>query len=527
MYDYVVIGAGTAGCAVAARLSADPSRSVLALEAGGSDRRLESRMPLGFAKQFRTKLDWAFETEPEPGCDDRRIFQPRGKMLGGTSGMNGMVWVRGHPSDFDGWDVPGWDWSSVKPVFERVEQRYDLGHEDAGRPVRITRRKAVDPVSRAFVQSAMAAGHRHSKDVSGPELDGVAHPATTVYGGRRWSMARAYLDDARKRPNLDVVTHAHVRRVVIENGRVTAVEWDDRRGRRQRADVRREAVLCAGAFGTPHLLQLSGVGDPDHLTDIGITPLVESPEVGRALVEHPLVYCNWELRPGQVGLFDAEHPKYLAAWLLGGRGKLGSNYIEAVCHARTDPALHAPDVQIVMGPGFFFRHGEVEHERPGFLVAPSLWTPRSRGTVLARSADPHEPPAIQLNMLAEREDLEALIRAVRMAREIVAQSPLAEMAGAEIHPGPDVQSDAELERFIRATCEHTYHPAGSARMGPPGHSVLDEHLRVRGVEGLRVADTSAVPVIPRANTMAVAVLIGERCADAILSGDRAEVAATA
>ncbi len=279
-------------------------------------------------------------------------------------------------------------------------------------------------------------------------------------------------------------------------------------------------ILSAGAFNTPHLLQLSGIGPADHLRELGIDTLVDSPAVGANLSEHPATLINWELAAGQPGLSDATHPKWLLRWLIGGKGKLASNIAEALAHVRTREELEAPDFQLLFGPAFFWEHGTVEHPKPAMVIAQSYWTPASRGTVLARSRDPHELPEVRLNMLTEREDLEAMIRAIRLSREIAATAPLAEFVGEEIHPGAAVQSDGELEAWIRATAEHTYHPACTARMGEPGEGAVDAELRVHGVEGLRVADTSVLPTITRANTNAPAMMVGERCAEFIRAGAR-------
>lgn len=300
-YDHIVIGAGSAGCAVAARLSEDPARRVLLIEAGGSDRRLEIRAPAAFGQQFHTSMDWDHHTQPEPAADGRRIYLPRGKSLGGTSSMNAMLWVRGSALDYDGWEVPGWGWSDVEPVFRRMEDHF-LGGAAHGRggPMRINRLRSPDPVARAFVDAAAQAGIRRADDLSGPELDGVGPAPTTTAGGRRWSAARGYLDAARRRPNLTVMTKALVLRIVLRDRRAVGVEVEHR-GRVRTLSSRADIVLSAGAFGTPQLLQLSGIGPAEHLSDVGIDPVVDNPAVGAHLSEHPMTFMNWELRPPYVG----------------------------------------------------------------------------------------------------------------------------------------------------------------------------------------------------------------------------------
>jgi choline dehydrogenase len=514
-YDHIVIGAGSAGCAVAARLSEDPARRVLLIEAGGSANRLEVLAPLAFSNQFHSKIDWDYKTEPEPGCDNRRIYEPRGKVLGGCSSMNAMLWLRGHRLDYDGWGIEGWGWDDVRPVFERIERRSGIPgyatNEDG--PIHVTRQRDPDPLTEMFIEAARAAGVPASEDLSDSE-EGAGPSSTTIWKGRRWNAARAYLGPAKRRSNLTVLKKALVKRVVVREGRAVGVEWE-RRGRKGAAAASGDIVLAAGAFNTPHLLQLSGIGPAEHLKSVGIEPLLDSPGVGSNLQEHAMTLVNWELREGHIGLSDATHPKYLVRWLAGGRGKLASNIAEALALIRTDDSLEAPDFELLFGPAFFWEHGAVEHPKPAMVIAQSLWTPKSRGTVLARSADPKELPAVQLNMLTEREDVDALIRAIRRSREIGATQPMASMIETEIHPGSDAQSDEELERWIRSTCEHTYHPACTARIGPEGEGVVDAELRVHGIEGLRVADASILPVITRANTNAPAIMIGERCASFI------------
>ena len=514
-YDHIVVGSGSGGSAVAARLSEDPGVRVLLIEAGGSDLRLEVRAPVAFPNQFHSKIDWDYFTEPEPGCGYRRIYQPRGKVLGGCSSMNAMLWIRGSAADYDGWGLDGWRWQDVYPFFLKMEDHFlDDGEHGHDGPMKVRRQDHHDPLSELFVQAAAKAGVPTSQDVSGPHLHGVSIAPVTVADGHRWSTARGYLDAARKRKNLTVITKALVHRVLIDNGRAVGVEFE-RRGTMTRAKARGEVVLSAGAFGTPHLLQLSGIGDAELLRDIGVTCVIDNPHVGAHLAEHPLTLLNWEIKSEHVGLFDATHPKYLAQWLARREGKLASNVAEAIAHIKTIDDLADPDFQLVFAPTFFWQHGLIEHPVPAIAMAQSQWTPRSQGWVRAQSADPRQKPAVQLNLMTDEHDLEAQVRAIKFSREIAATAPLIDVLGDEIYPGAAVASDDQLRTWVRSHCEHTFHPSCTARMAAAGEGVLDEKLRVRGIDGLRVADASALPHIPHANTNAPSILMGERCAEFI------------
>ena len=519
-YDYIVIGAGSGGCTVGARLSEDPDVSVLLVEAGGSNRKLEVKAPLAFSKQFHTNLDWDYWTEPEPHLNGRRIFEPRGKMLGGSSSMNAMIYIRGNKLDYDAWaegGATGWSYDDVLPLFKRAENNEQLENEfhARGGPLNVTKVKDVDPVCRAYVEAAASLGIPRNDDFNGARQDGTGQFQVNHHRGMRFSANEAYLRPAKKRSNLTVRTNTLATKLIVEHGRAVAVELTDAKGKSERVDAGSEVILAGGSFNTPALLQHSGIGPADFLRSVGVTPVADLPAVGEHLMEHPLVYVTHELAEGQVGMFDAEEPKYALKWMLMRRGKLASNFAETGGHIRTDPTMAAPNFQMLFGAGFFFEHGLVTWDAPAGVIGLSYIAPRSRGTVRIRSADPGRKPAVVLNMLSEQSEMDEMTDAVERAREIAATGPARAVLAGEITPGPQVRTREEIAAWIRTTCQHTYHPSCSARIGSPEDGVVDPELRVHGIERLRIADCSVMPTVTRGNTHAPAVMIGERCAELI------------
>ncbi len=528
-YDYVIVGAGSAGCALANRLSADPSVKVLLLEAGGSDRNLNIRIPVGFAKQFRTDLDWGYSSEPEPNLIGRSMYLPRGRSLGGSSSMNAMIYLRGHRTDFDGWaanGAPGWSYAEVLPYFKRSENNeriHDQYHGQGGE-LNVADPTWTSTLSEPFVESGVAAGLKRNDDFNGAEQDGIGPMQVTQKRGRRWSSADAFLHPVRKqRDNLTVATKSHARRVLVEGGRAVGVEYGSEKDGVQTARAGREVIVSAGAYNSPQLLMLSGIGPADHLREVGIDVVVDSPHVGQHLQDHCMSTLTWETEDKGT-LADATHPKHLARYLVSrGKGKLSSNVGEAGAHPRVAEGATAPDFQILMGPVYYFDNGFRTYPNPAFTLAPSFLRPRSEGSVRLRSADPHDSPAIHLNFLGDPEDVKACVDAVRLCREIAESGPLGKLAKRNIDPGPGVLADDQIEAWVRAELQHEYHPSSTCRMGAEDDGVLDEQLRVRGVDGLRVIDASSQPKIVAANTNAVAVMLGERGADLIL--DKSPLAA--
>ncbi|GAA3066567.1 GMC family oxidoreductase [Streptosporangium carneum] len=527
-YDYVIVGAGSAGCVLANRLSADPATTVALIEAGGAADRLEVRMPAGFAKLFKTSCDWGFTTVEQSGLSGRRLYWPRGRMLGGSSSMNAQMWVRGHRADYDGWEVPGWSYDEVLPYFRRAERRVGSNHGDvygtAG-PIRISELRSPNPMTAVFLRACEELGLNRLDELNGPSNEGCSQTPVTQDRGRRCSSADAYLKPAARRPNLAVLTSCHVRRVVIEDGRATGVEYGqaatggDGRGGSAGSQgngggtivrARREVVLAAGAIGSPHLLMLSGVGAADELLAQGIEPVHDLPQVGANLQDHlasgVILHC-----PRPVTLAGAESVGNLLRFLVGRSGMLTSNVGEAVAFIRTSAGEPAPDIELIFAPGPFIDHGLTPPPGHGLTIASILLRPESRGRVFLEGRDVVIDPAY----LTAEADVRRQVAGLRKAKELFATAALLPFAGPPMNPYWGAESDEELVRWIRERSETLYHPVGTCRMGEDADAVVDPELRVRGVEALRVADASIMPVINRGHTHAPTVMIAERAADLV------------
>ncbi len=519
-YDYVIVGAGSAGCVLANRLSENPSVRVLLLEAGGRDRSPKVKIPAAFPQQFKTKLDWDFATEPEPHVDGRELYVPRGKMLGGSSSMNAMLYVRGRPLDYDGWEAqgaPGWGYRDVLPYFLRSEDNVRGASEfhGAGGPLRVSEQRSPRALDHRLLAASEAAGIPRIADYNGPEQDGVSMFQVTQKDGRRVSAADAFLRPAMTRPNLEVRTRVLVQGVELDGERAAGVRIAKRRGGSELVRASREVILCAGAIGTPQLLLLSGVGDPQELRAAGIEPRRELPGVGRNLQDHPFVTVIWEVS-GEDTLYGADRPRHLAEWMLRRSGKLTSTVAEVCAFTRTRGGLPAADVQFHMGGAFFEDHGQEEYDGHCMVIAPVLVAPKARGQVWLRSADPREKPRFVTNTLSERDDVESLLAGMRMARDIAGNQPLQEIVVKELRPGPGVESGEDLEADLRRRLMLIYHPVGTARMSDTHElAVVDSRLRVHGLHALRIADASIMPTIVGGNTNAPTIMIAEKAADMI------------
>jgi choline dehydrogenase len=527
-FDYIVVGSGSAGAALAARLSEDPAISVLLLEAGPRDRHPFQLMPLAFPKVAWGNIGtWQYKTEPEPGLYGRQLDIPRGRTLGGTSSINAMIAIRGHRRDYDRWSergLEGWSYAELLPYFKRMETNWRGAgpfHGGSG-PVKISRMEGPDLLWEPLLASALAAGIPFCEDPNGAEQDGIAQMEATTSGGVRSSSARAYLYPAMDRVNLTIQTDALASRIVIARGRATSVQYRQR-GQLKTAHAIREIIVSGGAYNSPHLLMLSGIGPADELRAIGIDPVHDLPGVGRNLSDHPNILNEYEL-VGEEGL--TRHLRLdraalsVGRWLMNRSGPFSYVGTTANVFARTLDGLEQPDIQMICLP----ISNDAALWVPGFEKKPSFrlavrtgyLQPKSRGWVKLRSSNPADAPRILMNIFDDPGDLSAMVRAIRLSRSVYAQKPLRDMIRREILPGPGTDNDADLEAHLRRNAGHRSHPVGTCRMGRDADAVVDPQLRVHGIEGLRVADASVMPEVPSGNTNVPSMMVGERAADLIL-----------
>jgi choline dehydrogenase len=508
MYDYIVVGAGSAGCVLAARLSEDPDVQVLVLEAGPPDTKDNIHVPLGFLKLGKTDVDWDYSTAPEPFCDGRRIYLPRGRTLGGSSSINAMIYIRGNPLDYDGWGVPGWTWDDLFPYFLRAEdnQRGASEWHGAGGPLSVSEGRSRNPMMQAWIEAAVQAGLPRNDDFNGPAQDGVGTYQLTQRGGMRCSTAVAYLHAAMERPNLTVLPYQHVERVLFEGTRAVGVEASQL-GQPQAFRAEREVLLCGGAYNSPQLLMLSGIGPAEHLLLREVDVLVDNQQVGENLVDHPAVGTVWTT-PEPVSLLVALEPAALEEFEAGQAGPLTSNLAEAGGFARVHDDAPAPEIQFHAVPVQLVDEGLADPTDHGIWISPCLLQPKSRGSVRLASNDPHHKPVIRHNYYAAEDDLPTMVAGLRQTLDIAAQPALAPYCK-DPFTVPAGDSDEALRAHVARNTVTLYHPVGTCALG----SVVDAELRVRGVEGLRVVDASVMPMVPRGNTNAPTIAIAERAAD--------------
>ncbi|MFN2258684.1 MAG: choline dehydrogenase [Parasphingopyxis sp.] len=535
-FDYVIVGAGSAGCVLANRLSADGRNTVCLIEAGKAKASMLVKMPAGVGQLLKAPnpYNWFFHTEPQKHLDNRKLYWPRGKGLGGSSAINGMIYIRGHASDYDQWrqtGLAGWSYDDVLPYFRKSEN-YEEGADDyhgGEGPLKVTNSAMEGPVYRSFVAAGTSAGYPETDDFNGERQEGMGPYQRTISGGERSSVARSYLGpEVQARDNLKIIATGLVSRITVDGRRATGVEIA---GGRHSGSIgaRREVILCAGAVQSPQLLMLSGIGDPTELQRHGIGVVHASPEIGKNLQDHLDVIVVHEMTK-PYSAFSAQKglKKLLVAadFAFRRKGAGTDNFLQAGAFLKSREGLERPDIQLHLVNAIMIDHGMTEIRKDGFTVHACQLRPQSRGTITLRSDDPFDPPRIDPNYLDSEEDRRVMREAVRMTRRICAQDALADFRGPEIMPGPGIESDEEIDAYVRKTGETIYHPVGTVRMGADESAPLDGELRLRGMAGLRVVDASVMPTLIGGNTNAPTIMIAEKAAD-MIAGAKDAVASAA
>ena len=525
-FDFVIAGAGSAGCVLANRLSENPANRVLLLEAGPKDDSILVKMPAGVAALITkpNKYNWGFETEGTAKLNNRRDYWPRGKGLGGSSSINGMVYIRGHARDYDHWrqlGMDGWSYADVLPYFKRSESNENGGSDFRGGngPLHVSNPAGSSPIFDVAVEAGRQAGFKVTPDFNGEQQEGFGLYQMTIKDGRRWNTSTAYLAPALNRPNLTVVTDALISRILFSGKQATGVEYR-KGGATIQATARRETIVSCGAVGTPQLLLLSGIGDADYLQRFGIPVVANLPGVGQNLQDHLDVNIQYACTQPVTAYAQASNPISVMSvglhYMLFGTGPGCTQALEAGAFIKSRPELEIPDLQMHIFNGPFKNHGREILKRHAFGLHMCALRPDSRGFIALKSTDPSQPPLIQPNSLSAETDVRTLREAVRIARRIVAQPAFAPYRGEELNPGEKVQTDDEIDDFVRRTAITIYHPVGTAKMGNDPLAVVDSSLKVRGVQGLRVVDASVMPTLVGGNTNAPTIMIAEKASDLIL-----------
>lgn len=515
-YDYVIVGAGSAGCVLANRLTEDPDVKVLLLEAGVADQQMEIHIPLAFSKLFKTPFDWAYYTTPQVHLHNRALYWPRGKVLGGSSSINAMIYIRGHRADYDNWQAQGnagWSYADVLPYFKRSEnqERGASEYHGVGGPLNIADHRLVNPLSHAFVAAAKELGYAGNDDFNGAEQDGFGYYQVTQKDGKRCSTAVGFLHPVLARPNLTVQTQAHVTRLLMDNKRVIGVAYlvD---GAEQQVYIDREVILSGGAINSPQIMMLSGLGPAAQLSQLGINVVQDLPGVGQNLQDHLFLSVAYACTE-PISLATAETPENVAAFIQGGNGPLTSNVGEGGGFIRTEPNLSRPDLQFHFGPTYYLNHGFNNPEGHGLSIGPTLIRPESVGQITLSSADPFSAPIIEPNYLSSEADVNTLVAGVKLVKEMAKTQALGRYCGAAVCA--NLSTEDEIRSFVRDTVETLYHPIGTCKMGSDPMAVVDAQLRVHGIEQLRVVDASIMPQIIAGNTNAPVIMIAEKAADLI------------
>jgi choline dehydrogenase len=521
--DYIIVGAGSAGSVLAARLSDDPSVSVTLLEAGPADDSYTIRMPAAVSINIKgSRYNWQYRSEPQSALNDRRLYQPRGKVLGGSSSLNGMIYIRGHAYDYDGWakaGCAGWSYADVLPYFKKIESFEDGEdlYRGASGPIPVRRGQLSSPLHQAFIEAGQQAGHPFSADVNGFQQAGMSFFDKNIAKGERWSAARGYLEPRRGQSNLTILTEALASRLVIESGRATGVDYV-RKGVVHRLSARREIILCAGTFGSPKLLLLSGIGPADELKALGLPVVHDLPGVGRNLQDHTEVHVQYRCTEPITLFRDLQPLRRLYAgvrWFMSRTGQAATNHYDTGAFLSTDAAVAHPDMQLHFVPIVYNNSVERRVDCHGFRVHAGPMRPKSRGSLKLRSSDPNDPPLIQPNYFAEPDDWRDMRRIIAISRDIFAKRAFDRYRGPEMSPGSPRQSNAELDDFIREWGDTGYHPAGTCRMGIGDDAVVSPDAYVRGIAALRVVDASIMPTIVSGNLNAPVMMMAELMADRI------------